>query len=179
MIEYHDREWGEPVHDDRALFEHLVLDGAQAGLSWRTILHKREGYRRAFDNFDMETVAGYDDAKIEALLQDPGIVRNRRKIESARRNARAALAIRDEFGSLDPYFWSFVGGRPIVNAWKESAAVPATSPESDALSSDLKRRGMSFVGSTIIYAMMQAAGLVNDHLTHCFRYQELADAATR
>ena len=177
MIGYHDREWGEPVHDDRALFEHLVLDGAQAGLSWRTILHKREGYRRAFDNFDMETVARYDDAKIETLLGDPGIVRNRRKIESARRNARAALTIQEEFGSLDAYFWSFVGGRPIVNAWKESASIPATSPESDALSRDLKRRGMSFVGSTIIYAMMQAAGLVNDHLTHCFRYKELAAVA--
>ena len=177
MIEYHDREWGEPVHDDRALFEHLVLDGAQAGLSWRTILHKREGYRRAFDNFDMETVARYDDAKIETLLGDPGIVRNRKKIESARRNARAALTIQEEFGSLDAYFWSFVGDRPIVNAWKESASVPATSPESDALSRDLKRRGMSFVGSTIVYAMMQAAGLVNDHLTHCFRYKELAAVA--
>ena len=176
MIEYHDREWGVPAHEDRLLFEHLVLDGAQAGLSWRTILNKRENYRKAFDNFEMEKIARYDGTKIEALLRDAGVVRNRKKIESAIKNANVSIAIREEFGSLDAYFWQFVGGKPVVHARKDISSIPATSSESDALSKDLTQRGMSFVGSTIVYAMMQAAGLVNDHVIHCFRYKELAGA---
>jgi DNA-3-methyladenine glycosylase I len=173
MIEYHDTEWGEPLHDDRALFEFLVLDGAQAGLSWETILRKREAYRAAFDNFDLETVARYDQRKVEALLEDAGIVRNRRKIESAIQNARVTLAIREEFGSFSAYLWRFVGGSPRRNAWRELAEIPARTAESDALSTDLRQRGCSFVGSTICYAFMQAAGMVNDHVVSCFRYQEL------
>ena len=176
MIEYHDREWGVPAHEDRLLFEHLVLDGAQAGLSWRTILNKRQNYRKAFDNFEMEKIARYDGTKIAALLQDAGIVRNRKKVESAIKNANVSIAIREEFGSLDAYFWQFVGGEPVVNSRKDMSSIPAISSESDALSKDLKQRGMSFVGSTIVYAMMQAAGLVNDHVVHCFRYKELAGA---
>lgn len=173
MIEYHDGEWGVPVHDDRHFFEKIILDGAQAGLSWRTILHKRQNYRNAFDNFDPQKVAQYDKAKYEALLQNPGIVRNRLKVASAISNAQAFLAIQSEFGSFDRYIWQFVGGETIQNAWQTFEQVPATSPESDALSKDLKKRGFKFVGSTICYAFMQAAGLVNDHTVDCFRHSEL------
>lgn len=173
MIEYHDDEWGVPVHDDRHFFEKIVLDGAQAGLSWRTILHKRENYRNAFDNFDPQKVAQYDDQKYQALLQNPGIVRNRLKVASAITNAQAFLVIQSEFGSFDRYIWQFVGDTPIQNAWQTWEDVPATSPESDALSKDLKKRGFKFVGSTICYAFMQAAGLVNDHTVDCFRHSEL------
>lgn len=173
MIEYHDQEWGVPVHDDRHFFEKIILDGAQAGLSWRTILHKRENYRNAFDNFDPQKVAQYDDAKYQALLQNPGIVRNRLKVASAITNAQAFLAVQAEFGSFDHYIWQFVGNETIQNNWQTPEQVPATSPESDALSKDLKKRGFKFVGSTICYAFMQAAGLVNDHTVDCFRHREL------
>ncbi|WP_367025822.1 DNA-3-methyladenine glycosylase I [Methylococcus sp. ANG] len=171
---YHDTEWGVPLHDDVKLFEYLVLDGAQAGLSWTTILKKREGYRAAFDGFDPERVARYDEAKIAALLADPGIVRNRLKIESAVRNAKAYLRIQEEFGSFDAYLWRFVDGTPVRNAWRELREVPASTPLSDALSRDLKQRGCNFVGSTICYAYLQAAGLVNDHLVDCFRWGEVS-----
>ena len=171
--QYHDREWGVPEHDDRALFELLILEGAQAGLSWITILRKRESYRRAFDGFDPERVARYGEEKVRALLADPGIVRNRLKIRSAVSNARAFLAIREERGSFDRFLWEFVGGEPIRNAWRSLSEVPATTAESDALSRELKRRGFKFVGSTICYAFMQAAGLVNDHTVDCFRYREV------
>jgi DNA-3-methyladenine glycosylase I len=171
-IPYHDREWGVPQHDDRVLFEHLVLDGAQAGLSWEIILRKREGYRKAFDGFDPNVVANYDRRKVTRLLGDEGIIRNRLKIESAIRNARAFLEVQREFGSFNKYIWGFVpGGVPKVNRWKTMKQIPATSRESDAMSKDLKKRGFNFVGSTICYAFMQAAGLVNDHLVTCFRYQ--------
>jgi len=170
-VRYHDEEWGVPVHDDRRQFEFLVLEGAQAGLSWSTILNKREGYREAFADFDVERVARFDKRRVEKLMQFPGIVRNRLKIESAIGNARAVLKLRDELGSLDAYLWSFVGGRPIVNRWTDTKQVPATSPESDALSKDLKKRGFKFVGSTIVYAHMQATGMVNDHVVSCFRYK--------
>ena len=173
MIEYHDREWGVPVHDDRRHFEFLVLDGAQAGLSWRTILHKRARYREVFDGFDPAKVARYGERKIESLLADAGIVRNRMKVESAIRNARVFLEIQEEVGSFDDYVWGFVGGETIQNRRRELAEIPASTPESDALSKDLKRRGMNFVGSTICYAYMQAAGMVNDHVTRCFRHREL------
>lgn len=173
MVEYHDREWGAPVHDDRKHFEFLVLEAAQAGLSWSTILRKREGYRRAFGNFDPEKVARYTDMHIAKLTEDPSIVRNRMKIEAAVRNARRFLAIQDEFGSFDSYCWRFVDGRPIVNHRQSTKDVPATSPQSDAFSKDLKARGFGFVGSTIIYAHMQAVGMVNDHLVDCFRYLEV------
>jgi DNA-3-methyladenine glycosylase I len=173
MIEYHDREWGVPVHDDRKHFEFLVLEAAQAGLSWSTVLRKREGYRRAFSDFDPEKVARYTDERIESLIQDPAIIRNRMKIASAVRNARHFLEIQEEFGSFDDYAWRFVGGSPLVNQRKTSKDIPATSAESDAFSKDLKARGFSFVGSTIIYAHMQAVGMVNDHLVDCFRYREL------
>lgn len=173
MIEYHDREWGVPVHDDRKHFEFLVLEGAQAGLSWATILKRREGYRKAFSEFDPEKVADYSSARIEALLEDPSIIRNRQKIEATVRNARAFLAIRQEFGSFDNYCWQFVRGAPILNHCRSTKDVPATSPESDAFSKALKGRGFSFVGSTIIYAHMQAVGMVNDHLVECFRYSEV------
>lgn len=166
---YHDREWGVPVHDDRRLFEFLILEGAQAGLSWSTILQKRENYRRAFDRFDARKIARYDARKIHQLLADPGIVRNRLKIESAVRNAKAFLAVQAEFGSFDRYVWQFVGGRPIRNRWESINEVPARTPESDALSQDLRRRGFKFVGSTICYAFMQAVGMVNDHTADCFR----------
>ena len=169
-VAYHDQEWGVPVHDDRRLFEFLILEGAQAGLSWITILKKRDNYRRAFDNFDAEKIARYNSRKIQKLLADPGIVRNRLKIESAVRNAKAYLAVRDEFGSFDRYLWQFVGGRPIRNQWKSLKQIPARTAESDALSRDLGRRGFKFVGSTICYAFMQAVGMVNDHTTDCFRY---------
>lgn len=172
MRQYHDEEWGVPIHDDRKHFEFLILEGAQAGLSWRTVLNKRENYRRAFDRFDPEIVARYTKRKIESLLKDPGIIRNRLKVESAVKNARAFLKLRDELGDFDRYIWSFVGGKPIVHERKAIKDIPATSPESDALSKDLKQRGFNFVGSTVIYAHLQAAGLVNDHLTSCYRFRE-------
>ena len=172
-IRYHDEEWGVPVHDDRVIFEFLVLEGAQAGLSWLTILKRREGYRAAFDNFDPRRVAQYDENKIEQLLADPGIIRNRRKIESTVTNARAFLDVQNEFGSFDRYIWSFVGGKPIINAWKTLADIPAKTIESVAMSKDLVRRGFKFVGPTICYAHMQATGMVNDHVVSCFRYADL------
>jgi DNA-3-methyladenine glycosylase I len=174
-IAYHDVEWGVPVHDDRRHFEFLTLEGAQAGLSWATILRKRDGYRRAFAGFDPVKVARFTERKIEKLLQDPSIVRNRAKIRATIQNARAFLAIKEELGSFDDYVWSFVGGTPIRNRWRRTSQVPATSKESDALSKDLKRRGFQFVGSTVIYAHMQATGLVNDHLVGCFRYDLCED----
>jgi DNA-3-methyladenine glycosylase I len=172
-IAYHDTEWGVPVHDDRTLFEFLILEGAQAGLSWDTILRRRERYRVVFDNFDPATVARYDDAKRQQLLADPGIIRNRAKIEAAVRNARAFLDVQQELDSFDAYVWRFVGGRPRVNARRTLAEIPARTPEADAMSRDLKRRGFSFVGPTICYAFMQATGMVNDHLVRCFRYAEV------
>ena len=172
-VAYHDQEWGVPVHNDRLMFEFLVLEGAQAGLSWATILKKRENYRAAFDNFDPLLVARYDESKVAELLANPGIVRNRLKIASAIQNARFFLAVQDEFGSFDAYIWRFVGGAPKRNAWKSLAEIPAKTPESDALSKDLIRRGFKFVGSTICYAHMQAAGMVNDHLITCFRYSQV------
>jgi len=172
-VEYHDREWGRPVHDDATLFEFLVLEGAQAGLSWLTILRKREGYRRAFDGFDPRRVAEYRAADVRRLLADAGIVRNRQKIEAAIANARAFLAVQNEFGSFDAYVWKFVGGRPIQNARRTLRQIPARTRVSDALSKDLKRRGFGFVGSTICYAHMQATGMVNDHLVGCFCYREV------
>ena len=174
MIDYHDSEWGVPVHDDLKHFEFLVLEAAQAGLSWAIVLKKREGYRRAFSGFDPHKVARYTAKKIDALVADPGIIRNRMKIEAAVKNARAFLAVQDEFGSFDEYGWRFVDGRPQVNKRKLSREIPATSPESDAFSKDLKRRGFSFVGSTVIYAHMQAVGMVNDHLVDCFRYRQVS-----
>jgi DNA-3-methyladenine glycosylase I len=175
-VKYHDEEWGVPLHDDRRLFESLILDGAQAGLSWITILRRRENYRKAYDNFDAEKVARYGQEKLAELLNNPGIIRNRRKIEASIHNARLFLDIREEFGSFDTYLWQFVGGKPKINCWKSDSEVPATSPESDALSKDLKKRGFKFAGSTICYAFMQAAGLVNDHTTDCFRYDELVNS---
>ena len=171
--EYHDTEWGVPVRDDRTHFEFLVLEGAQAGLSWWTILRKREGYRRAFAGFDPEKVARFTSRTLDKLMRDESIVRNRQKIESAVTNARAFLKIQEQRGSFDAYVWEFVGGAPIVNQWRKHAEVPPTSRESDALSKDLKARGFKFVGSTIVYAHMQATGLVNDHLVGCFRYREI------
>jgi DNA-3-methyladenine glycosylase I len=178
-VAYHDTEWGVPVHDDRRLFEFLVLEGAQAGLAWITILRKREGYRRAFADFDAEKVARFGEADVARLLGDPGIVRNRMKIEAAIGNARAFLRVVEEHGSFDAYQWQFVGGAPIVAARATMKDVPPTSPESDAWSKDLKRRGFRFVGSTIVYAHMQAVGMVNDHLTTCFRYAPLASPPPR
>ena len=169
-IAYHDSEWGVPLHDDRRLFEFLILEGAQAGLSWDTILQKRENYRAAFDRFDPVKVARYDRRKTQALLRNEGIVRNRLKIASAIANAQAFLAVRKEFGSFDRYIWQFVGGQPRVNAWRLGGRIPASTPESDAMSKDLKKRGFNFVGSTICYAFMQATGMVNDHAVECFRY---------
>lgn len=171
---YHDTEWGVPLHDETTLFEFLVLEGAQAGLSWLTILRKREGYRRAFHGFDAERVARYGEKDKARLLADPGIVRNRLKIAGAIENARATLRVREAFGGLDAYFWRFVDGQPIQNAWKELSRVPATTPLSDTISKDLRQRGFKFVGSTIVYAHMQATGMVNDHLVACFRHRELA-----
>lgn len=171
---YHDTEWGVPLHDERALFEFLILEGAQAGLSWLTILKKREGYRRAFADFDADRVARYGEADVARLLADPGIVRNRLKVAAAIGNARATLAIREAFGGLDAYFWRFVDGRPIVNAWRDLTEVPARTALSDTISKDLKRRGFKFVGSTIVYAHMQATGMVNDHTVDCFRHRQLA-----
>jgi len=172
-IDYHDREWGVPVHDDRLLFEFLILEGAQAGLSWITILRKRDAYRRAFAGFDPEVVARFDDVKVAELLADPGIVRNRLKIGSAVGNARAFLQVQEEFGSFDAYLWRFVDGRPVQNARRTQAEIPANTPQSDALSRDLKQRGFRFVGSTICYSHMQAVGMANDHLVDCFRWREL------
>jgi DNA-3-methyladenine glycosylase I len=172
-VRYHDEEWGVPQHDDRILFEFLLLEGAQAGLSWDTILQKRENYRTAFDGFDPEKIVGYDRRKVKSLLRNPGIVRNRLKIASAVQNARVFLAVQNEFGSFDHYIWQFTGGRARVNAWRVSQRVPATTAESDAMSKDLKKRGFNFVGSTICYAFMQAVGMVNDHRVDCFRYKPL------
>ena len=172
-ISYHDQEWGVPVHSDRLLFEFLILEGAQAGLSWSTILKKRENYRLAFGDFDPVKVASYDEEKIARLLNNPGIVRNRLKVNAAVTNARAFLAVQDEFGSFDTYVWQFVGGKPRHNAWANLSQIPARTPESDILSKDLIRRGFKFVGSTICYAHMQATGMVNDHTIDCFRYQDI------
>jgi DNA-3-methyladenine glycosylase I len=173
-IAYHDEEWGVPLHDDRRLFEFLTLDAFQAGLSWLTILRKRENFRRAFDRFDPARVSKYNDADVARLMQDAGIVRNRQKIHATIGNAGAFLKLQNEFGSFDHYIWQFVGGRPIQNHWKADAQVPATSPASEAMSRDLRARGLRFVGPTICYAFMQAAGMVNDHVSTCFRYREVA-----
>ncbi len=178
MVAYHDTEWGVPVHDDPVHFEFLVLEGAQAGLSWSTILKRRAGYRKAFAGFDAAKVARFTPARVDKLLTDPGIIRNRAKVESTVRNARAFLAVQKEFGSFDAYVWGFVGGRPVVNKWRRIGQVPPTSAESDALSKDLRRRGFGFVGPTIVYAHLQAAGLINDHLVSCFRYAELTGDAS-
>mgnify|MGYP001434207456 CR=1 FL=1 len=172
-IHYHDTEWGVPLHDDRGLFEFLILEGAQAGLSWDTVLAKRENYRAAFDNFDAAKIAKYDETKCAELLQNVGIIRNRLKVASAVRNAKCFLEVVNEFGTFDSYIWSFVDGKPIKNAWENMKQVPATSDISDALCKDLKKRGFNFVGSTIMYAFMQATGMVNDHIVSCFRYDEI------
>ena len=178
-VAYHDQEWGVPVHEDRKLFEMLLLEGAQAGLAWITILRKREGYRRAFDGFDPVKIARYSDKRLEKLRDDEGIVRNRLKIAAARTNAKAFLEIQEEFGSFDEFIWSFTGGEPILNHWRSLSELPATTPESDAMSRDLKKRGIKFAGSTICYAFMQAVGMVNDHVVSCFRYKELKSAPRR
>ena len=172
-VKYHDKEWGLPVHDDRLHFEMLILEGAQAGLSWITVLRKRENYRKAFDNFDVNKVARYTEKRIEKLLLNPGIIRNRLKVRSAVTNAQAFIIVQKEFGSFDKYIWQFVNNKPIINKWKKMSDLPATSKESDALSKDLKMRGFKFVGSTIMYAHMQAIGIVNDHRINCFRYKEV------
>ena len=172
-IEYHDSEWGVPVHDDRLLFEMLILEGAQAGLSWATILKKRQNYRQAFDNFEAQKIARYDDRKVAELLANAGIVRNRLKIAATIKNAKAFLEVQREFGSFDAYIWQFVGGTPKINAWKSLKELPAKTAESDAMSKDLKKRGFTFVGSTICYAFMQATGMVNDHVVDCFRYRQV------
>jgi DNA-3-methyladenine glycosylase I len=174
-VAYHDEEWGVPQHDDRALFEFLILEGMQAGLSWETILKKRDNFRRAFDGFDPRLVAEYGEEKVAALLADAGIVRNRLKVAAAIGNARAFLAVQEEFGSFDAYLWGFVGGRSRQNAWRALSEIPAQTPEAEAMSKDLLRRGFKFVGPTICYALMQAVGMVNDHVVDCFRYSELAD----
>ena len=175
-VAYHDLEWGVPVHDDRTLFEFLILEGAQAGLSWSTILKKRDAYRAAFGNFDPASVAAYGEAKVAELLANPGIVRNRAKIASAIKNAQAFLAVQQEFGSFDAYIWQFVGGRVKQNSWRSLSEIPASTPESEAMSKDLRKRGFNFVGPTICYAHMQATGLVNDHVVDCFRYGELSSS---
>jgi len=172
-LDYHDTEWGVPLHDDNKLFEFLVLEGAQAGLSWLTILKRREGYRRAFEGFDPRKVARFDGARVRKLLGDRGIIRNRLKVESAINNAKAFLRVQEEFGSFDDHIWRFVGGRPKRNSWTSMKQIPAKTPQSDALSADLKERGFTFVGSTICYAHMQATGMVNDHLVSCYRYGEV------
>jgi DNA-3-methyladenine glycosylase I len=179
MWKYHDLEWGVPVHDDTKHFEFLILEGAQAGLSWSTVLRKREGYRKAFAGFDPQKVARFTPKHVAKLLLDPGIIRNRQKVESAVSNARAYLEVRAARGSFDDFIWSFVDGEPIVNGWKDTKQIPATSPQSDALAKELKRLGFKFAGSTIMYAHMQACGLVNDHLTDCFRYREVSGASRR
>jgi DNA-3-methyladenine glycosylase I len=176
-VAYHDEEWGVPSHDDRHLFELISLEGAQAGLSWSTILKKREGYRDAFADFDPEKIAEFDDSTVEGLLSNAAIVRNRRKIESVVANAKATAAVNGKFGSLDSYLWQFVDGRPKRNRWRTLEDIPSVSPESQAMSKDLKRRGFRFVGPTVCYAFMQAAGLVNDHVTSCFRYREISKIA--
>ena len=173
-VKYHDEEWGVPVHDDQTHFEFLILESAQAGLSWATILRKRAGYRKAFAEFNVEVVAGYGAEKVEELLQDASIVRNKQKIEATINNAKRFIEVQQEFGSFDKYIWQFVGGSPIQNRWEKTSDVPVTTKESDALSKDLKKRGFKFVGSTTIYALMQAVGLVNDHTIDCFRHRELA-----
>ena len=178
-IRYHDEEWGTPLHDDTILFEFLILEGAQAGLSWDTILKKRENYRAAFDSFDPTKIARYDRRKIQTLMRNAGIIRNRLKIASAVQNAKAFLKVQEGFGSFDTYIWQFTGGAPRVNSWRSSKQVPASTAESDAMSKDLKKRGFSFVGTTICYAFMQAVGMVNDHLTSCFRYSELRARESR
>lgn len=170
---YHDNEWGVPIHDDRALFEFLILEGAQAGLSWSTILRKREAYRNAFDNFDARKISKYSEAHISRLLANHELVRNRQKINATITNARAFVHVQGEFGSFDRYIWQFVGGRPVQNSWKKMADIPSSSPESEAMSKDLKKRGFRFTGPTICYAFMQAVGIVNDHVTDCFRYEGL------
>ena len=172
-IEYHDMEWGVPVHDERKLFEFLILEGAQAGLSWSTILNKRQAYMQAFDNFEPAKVASYDDTRVQQLLTNSGIVRNRLKIQAAIQNARSFLVIQDQYGSFDTYIWQFVDGKPVQNSWKSLQEIPATTKESDAMSKELKKRGFTFVGSTICYAFMQAVGMVNDHIVDCFRWQEV------
>ncbi len=171
MIQYHDEEWGVPLHDDRKHFEFIVLDGNQTGLSWRTVLYKRENFRAAFDQFDVRKVAQYDEAKVAELLNNPGIIRNKQKVAAAIKNARAFLTIQAEFGSFDAYIWQFVNGQPLINQWQTSTQIPAKSPEAEAMSQDLIKRGFNFVGPTICYAYMQAAGMVNDHLVDCFRYK--------
>jgi DNA-3-methyladenine glycosylase I len=173
MIVYHDREWGVPVHDDRTLFEFLILEGAQAGLSWEIVLKKRDNYRKAFDNFDVYRIARYNARKVGQLMNDPGIVRNRLKINSAVQNARAFIVVQHEFGNFDNYIWQFVDGKPVRNTWRSLREIPARTPISDTISKDLKRRGFKFVGSTICYAFMQAVGMVNDHVRICFRYKQL------
>jgi DNA-3-methyladenine glycosylase I len=177
-IEYHDNEWGVPVHDDKKLFEFLLLESAQAGLSWTTILKKREGYKKAFDNFDADEVANYDSRRLRQLLTNPSIIRNRLKIQSAVKNARAFIKVQKEFGRFDSYLWNFVGGKPKHNEWKSWIEVPSRTEISDDLSKELKKRGFTFVGSTICYSLMQAVGMVNDHTTSCFRYKELCRMAT-
>ncbi len=172
-VQYHDEEWGVPIHDDRDWFEKIILDGAQAGLSWETILNKRENYRKAFENFDVQKVARFTEKRIEKLLHNPGIVRNRLKVRSAVGNAKGFIAIQEEFGTFDAYIWRFTDGKTKVNRWKSMGDVPASTPESDAMSKDLKKRGFNFVGTTICYAFMQAGGMVNDHLVSCFRYKEV------
>ena len=176
-VRYHDEEWGVPLHDDRALFELLLLEGAQAGLSWLTVLKRREGYRLAYDGFDPARVAAYDDAKMAELVADAGIIRNRAKVAASVKNARAFLATADAFGSFDAYLWRFVDGRPVVGGWEHLSQVPAVTPLAETISRDLKGRGFGFVGPTIVYAFLQAAGLVNDHLRDCFRFRELAGEA--
>ena len=173
MIAYHDTEWGVPLHEDRKLFEFLILDAAQAGLNWSLVLNKRENFRSALDGFDAQKIASYDGHKIAELLQNPGIIRNRLKVNSFVKNARAYLRVQEEFGSFDRYIWQFTGGKVIVNQWKKPQEIPVSTSESDVMSQDLKRRGFSFVGTTICYAFMQAAGMVNDHLLHCFRHAEI------
>jgi len=170
---YHDNEWGVPIHDDRSLFEFLILEGAQAGLSWSTILRKREGYRKAFDNFDARKISRYSPNDVSRLLANPGIIRNRLKIEATITNARAFLQVQEQFGSFDRYIWQFVNGRPIQNSWRKMTDIPSNTPESEAMSRDLQKRGFKFVGTTVCYAFMQAVGMVNDHVVSCFRYKEL------
>ncbi len=172
-IDYHDTEWGVPLHDDRLLFEFLILEGAQAGLSWLTVLKKREAYRKAFDHFDPQKAARYSQKRIDKLLANKGLIRNKLKINSAVQNAQAFLKVQEEFGSFDAYIWDFVDGKPIVNHWKSLHEIPAKTPLSDTVSKELKKRGFNFVGSTIVYAFMQATGMVNDHITHCFRHKEV------
>jgi len=179
MVEYHDKEWGVPTHDDQTLFEFLILEGAQAGLSWSTILNKRENYRRLFANFDAARVARFSSRKVESLLKDAGIVRNRLKVNGTVTNAKLFLEVQKEFGSFSEYLWGFVGGQPIQNAWASLSDIPAQTPESDAMSKDLRQRGFKFVGPTICYALMQATGMVNDHEVSCFRYRELGGRGRR